>query len=166
MIRRQGHFLGTVPEFFGGDGGMEATFVADGNIKYGKEGLIRTPVFVMRFSAAFIPHKLQIDGTGIVIGLAVVGAVVTFVFKELGIKPDRLRLQVGTPHLFVPVGAGMYTGNYGVPGWCAYRGVGIGIGIQESFASQLIQIRCSGKIIPVTPKQGAVVLAGDPEDVG
>jgi hypothetical protein len=120
----------------------------------------------MRFSAAFIPHKLQIDGTGIVIGLAIIGAVVAFTMKEFGIKPDGLRLQVVTPHLFVPVGAGMDTSYQGIPGWCAYRGVGIGIGIHKSLASQLIQVRRSGKIIPITSKQGAVILTGDPEDVG
>jgi len=63
--------------------------MAGANIENGKESLLPGPVLIMCLPSTLIPHAFNIEGTGIVICLAIVGTVVAFILQELGIETHR-----------------------------------------------------------------------------
>ena len=166
MVGREAYIFRFVPELFIGNGCMDRTFVAGGDIKNGEEGLTFGSVPVVCLPAALVPHTIDIYGRGIVIGLAVVGAVITFLHQVFGIEADRFRFLIPAAHLLISVGTGMNSCDNGISSGSADRGIGIGIGIEKSFGCQLIQVRGACKFIPIASQQGTVILTGDPEDIG
>jgi len=55
--------------------------------------------------------------------------------------------------------------EHGEPGWGANRRIGKGVFKQNTLFGEFIQIGGCGVFIPITTQQGAVVLAGDPQDI-
>jgi hypothetical protein len=119
----------------------------------------------MGFTAAFVPHGIEIHAAGIVIRFGVVATVISHFPEKPGIIPDRFRFGIPAPHLLVSTGAGVHPGDDRVPGRGTHRGVCIGPGIPESFGGQPVEVGGGGKGIPVASQEKAIVLTGNPEDV-
>ena len=174
----QGHFPrrhnapGRIPvpaSVIGLVGGL--ALMRQGGVEDGKEGLALFPVPVVRLVPVRVPanvlpaRPLSVD-RHVVVGLGVVGAVITGLTEDLRVVDQGIRNPHAAAMIMKPEGAGIHPGNKGRAGHRADRGGGVGMNIPHSLPGQPVQVGRLRKGIPVAPEVRAVVLARDPEDVG
>ena len=142
-----------------------------GGVEDGKEGLALLPVPVVRLVPVRVPanvlpaRPLPVD-RHVVVGLGVIGAVITGLAEDLRVVDHGIRNTHAATMIMKPEGGGIHPGDKGRACYRANRGGGIGMDITHSLPGKPVQVGSLRMGIPVAPEVRAVVLARDPEDVG
>lgn len=160
-IRDQSGFA-ILPHHFG----KQVAFMGDGEVENREERLAIWAVLIVGVSAALIPDGCVISFE-IIVGLRVVGAIVTR-FPQISGMPLEIRGNViSAAHVLGALGDGIGTVEDGGSRHCAHRAVRISVGELQAIRRKGIQHRSGCLLVAVTGKPvRGVVLAGDPEDVG
>ena len=136
-----------------------------------KEGLSLPAIPVVRLATALVPahvlpaSTLSID-RHVIVGLGVIGAVVSCFPEELRIIDDRPGHGYTAAVIVNTEGRGIHPRNERGAGRRANRGRGEGVEIPHSLFRKPVEVRGPRLDVPVASKIRAVVLTRDPKDIG
>ena len=118
----------------------------------------------MRSAGRFVPRRFFIP-VEVVVGLAVVGAIVAGFSEMLRKRTDVRRQFRPGPHVIGPEGDRVARRDDPCATWSTYAVAGKCLSKANAFSGQLIEIRSGGGHIAVTPESRTDVFATDPEDI-
>ncbi len=104
--------------------------------------------------------------TEVVVGLRIVGAVVTGGAEVLGEALDLRGRDALTAHVAGAEGGGIHAGDDGGARGGADAVDGEGVGVAGALSGEVVQVGGAGVGVAVAAKVGAGVFGGDPEDIG
>jgi hypothetical protein len=163
MIGRQLDFFRRNPERGLAGLGRDLAFVAGGEIEDGEKRLTGRAVFIVGLSTARVP-RLAIAGQ-VVVGLRIVGRVVTGRTQDFGVKRERRGDRDATPVVLGAERGRIHAGDERGPRGGAHGGVGKREAIPDALRGEPVEMRRLRLRIAVAAEVGAVVLAGQPEDI-
>ena len=143
--------------------GADLAFVAFGGIEDGEEGLVFGAVFPGGVAGRGVP---EFGGLAeVVVGFAVVGAVVAGLAEEFGVHLGAFRHGDHGAHVDAAGAGRVEAGDDGGAGRGADWGDRPGFFEEHAFGGEGVDVRGAGDFVSVTAHGGAVVFAGEPEDV-
>ena len=142
------------------------------DIEYGEEGLSFLALFPCArvVATGIVPEILgvaAIETSQVVVGLRTIAREVADLLQLFVVKADEGGNLKSAAHRLRAVRDRVHSGNPGGTGWGADRSVVEAVQVSESFLGQLVDMGSLGVLGSVTTDPfDAVVLAGDPKDVG
>ena len=143
--------------------GANLALVAFGGVEDGEERLACSPLFPMRLVGRFIPHLALL--AHVVVGLAVVGAVVACLPQKLRIHLRASGHRHHRAHVQATCAGGIQARDDGGAGRRTHRSHRPSLFENHAFSRQRVHIRRAGQLVPVTPHLWTMILTGEPEDV-
>ena len=144
--------------------GADLAFVAFGGVEDGEEGLVFRAVFPGGVAGRGVP---EFGGLAeVVVGFAVVGAVVAGFAEEFGVHFGAVRHGDHGAHVEAAATGGVNAGDDGGAGGGADGSDGPGFFEEHAFGGEGVDVGGAGDFVSVAAHGGAVVFAGEPEDVG
>ncbi len=165
MIRRHVDFARIVPQIVVVL--EQHALVGGAVVEHREERLPFLAVLVVGLPAGLVPGVLPRarDFFRIVIGLGIVGAVVSRGAHQQGEVFCKVGNVVAAPHMQRAQTAGVHTRDYRAPGRRTHRRVRESIFVKHALGGHLVQVWRGGHLIAVAPQPGAGILADHPQDV-
>ena len=164
MVGRQGDLFRRHAEGSLARLGRDLAFVAGGEVEYGEERLAGRPVLEMRPVAALVPRLARMGD--VVVGLGVVRAVVTRRAEVFRVEFELGRDRHAAAVVVDAQRRGVHARDQRRPRAGTDRSVGKGVAVTHALRRQPVEVRRVRQRVTVTAQVRAVVLTGDPQDVG
>ena len=144
--------------------GCDLALVTGRQIEDREERLARTPILVVSPGAALVPRLARVRH--VIVGLRVVRAVIARLAEGHRVQRERVGDRHSAAVMLRAQRTGIHPGDQRGACGRADRRVGKRVPVANALRGQAVQVGRLGQRIAVTAQIRAVVLAGDPQDVG